>query len=67
MPSYTLDELNKMMEPQAQRDKALINQCIEGLGLYAAQQRRDSFFSSKPDEMRKLVENLVGYWCLDDG
>jgi len=67
MPSYTLDELNKMMEPQAQRDKALINQCIEGLGLYAAQQQRDSFFSSKPDEMRKLVENLVGYWCLDDG
>jgi len=66
MPSYTLDELLKLMEPQAQRDKALINQCIEGLGLYAAQQRQDSFFSSKPDEMRKLVENLIGYWGLDD-
>jgi len=66
MPSYTLDELIKMMEPQAQRDKALINQCIEGLGLYAVQIAQGDSESSKIDEMRKLVENLVCYWGLDN-
>ncbi|MDR1538093.1 MAG: hypothetical protein LBU32_08870 [Clostridiales bacterium] len=36
MLRYTLEELIKIMEPQARRDKALIDKCIDGLGLYAA-------------------------------
>ena len=66
MPTYTLDELIKMNEPQAQRDKALISRCVDGLGLYAAQIAAEDRFSSKILEMRNLAETLVSYWGLDD-
>lgn len=67
MPSYTLEELIQMMEPQSRRDKALIGECVAGLGLYAAQIAQSGSNSSKIDQMRKLVENLIVYWNLDDG
>ena len=69
MPSYTLNELIEAMEPQSRRDKALMGRCVEGLGLYAAQLAEDDRFSSKIDEIRKLADNLVGYWGLgfEDG
>ena len=66
MPTYTLDELQKKMEPQAQRDKALIRRCVDGLSLYAAGIAENNRHSSKIEEMRKLAVNLVGYWGLDD-
>lgn len=63
--SYTLAELIKIMEPQARRDKVLISECIVGLGLYAAQIAQTNSNSSIIEEMRKLIENLVGYWGFD--
>jgi hypothetical protein len=66
MPSYTLDELLERMEPQAQRDKALMERCVDGLGLYAAGKAADNRFASEIEDMRKLVGNLIGYWGLDD-
>jgi len=69
MPRYTLNELIEAMEPQSRRDKALMSRCVEGLGLYAAQLAENDRFSSKIDEIRKLADNLVGYWGLsfEDG
>ena len=66
MPTYTLGELQKLMEPQAQRDKALIGRCVDGLGLYAAQIAEGDRFSPKIEATRKLAENLIGYWGLGD-
>ena len=67
MPSYTLEELMKIMEPQARRDKELITKCIAGLGLYAAQQEEKDSGSREAEEMRDLAKNLIGYWGLDYG
>ncbi|MCL1884650.1 MAG: hypothetical protein FWF81_12975 [Defluviitaleaceae bacterium] len=64
MPSYTINELLNAMAPQSRRDKALIGRCVEGLGLYAAQVAEENKSSSKIGEIRKLAENLVGYWGL---
>ena len=66
MPIYTLNELIEKMEPQAQRDHALIARCVDGLALYAAKIAARDRHSSKIDELRKLTENLVGYWGLND-
>ena len=66
MPRYTLDELIEKMEPQAQRNHALIRRCIDGLGLYAAQIAEQDRQSSKIDKMRMLAEQLVSYWGLND-
>jgi hypothetical protein len=66
MPRYTLDELIKKMEPQGQRDKALIGRCVDGLGLYTAQIAAENRHSAAIDKMRELVENLVCYWGLND-
>jgi hypothetical protein len=66
MPSYTLNELLERMKPQARRDMALIDRCIDGLGLYAAQIAAEDRHSKMIDKMRTLAETLVGYWGLDD-
>jgi hypothetical protein len=66
MPSHTLNELIEKIKPQARRDKVLIDRCIGGLGLYAAQIAEEDRNSSKIEEMRAFVETLVGYWGLDD-
>ena len=66
MPTYTLDELQKLMEPQAQRDMALISRCVDGLGLYAAQIAAQNKSSDKINKMRMLTETLVSYWGLND-
>jgi hypothetical protein len=66
MPTYTLPELLEAMEPQSKSDKALIADCIAGLGLYAAGHAGLNPDSSKIAEMRSLVETLVCYWGLDD-
>jgi len=67
MPAYTLDELIKIMQPQYERDKVLIRECIVGLTLYAAQHAAADTASPKVAEMRDLVEILACYWGLDDG
>jgi len=64
--SYTLGELIKKMEPQSRRDKTLINGCVEGLGLYAAQLAQADNNSPGIAEMRDLAEQLVHYWGLTD-
>jgi hypothetical protein len=64
---YTLDKMLEMMEPQHQRDQALIRDCISGLTVYAAQHAQSDPDSPKIPEMRKLAEELAGYWGLDDG
>ncbi|MCL2853777.1 MAG: antirestriction protein ArdA [Defluviitaleaceae bacterium] len=56
----------RFTETQAQRDKALIGRCVDGLGLYAAQIAENNKFSPKINEMRELAENLIGYWGLYD-
>ncbi|MDR1021212.1 MAG: DUF4316 domain-containing protein [Synergistaceae bacterium] len=66
MPSYTLNELAEKVEPQARRDKALIERCIDGLGFYAAQIAEEDRNSSKIEKTRTFVETLVGYWGLND-
>ena len=67
MPTYTLNELIDMMEPQARQDKEIITNCIHGLELYAAQQAEKDTASPKIAEMRGLIERLVLYWGIDDG
>ena len=67
MPEYTLGEIIKRTEAQSMHDKALIERCIDGLGLYTSQIVAENRNSDKIKEMRKLVENLVGYWGLNDG
>jgi hypothetical protein len=66
MPIYNINELIEKMKPQARRDKALIARCVDGLGLYAAQIAAENRTSDKINEMRKLAENLVGYWGFGD-
>jgi hypothetical protein len=66
MPSYTLDELIEKMEPQARRDRALIDRCIDGLACTRHRSRRKTVIPKKIDKMRTLAETLVGYWGLDD-
>ena len=48
-------------------DKAIISECIDGLGVYAQMLAKDGHNSSKIAEIRQLVEDLVGYWGLDYG
>jgi hypothetical protein len=67
MPTYKLGELIEKMEPQTQRDKALMGRCVDGLGLYAAQIAAVNKTANKIDEIRKFAERLVGYWGLDCG
>ena len=64
MPTYTLEELLRRMEPQARRDMALIGRCVDGLGLYAAQIASEDRFSPQVGELRLLVERLGSYWGL---
>ena len=64
--TYTLTELIEKMEPQNRRDKAVIMDCIDGLGLYAALSAREDSDSPKIAELRGLAEQLVMYWGLDD-
>ena len=64
---YTLDEIIKMNEPQNQRDKALISDCIDGLGVYAALKIQDNSFTSAVEQMRNLIDRMVPYWGLDYG
>jgi hypothetical protein len=64
---FTLDELIERMEPQSQIDKAIMRDCIEGLGVYAASKAVDNHIEAKTKEMRDMVETLASYWCLDDG
>jgi len=58
MPILTQSELRR-------RDKALLRRCVDGLGLYAAQIAAENRHSSKIEELRKFIEDLIGYWYLD--
>lgn len=64
----TLDELITLMEPQAQRDKKLIVQCIDGLTEYAAELRQKAGDAGKAESsaLRELIDRLEGYWGLDN-
>ena len=55
------------MDIRNRNEKAIISDCIEGLGVYAALCVHDNSFTTKPDDIRKLISNLVPYWGLDDG
>lgn len=65
MPTYTLDELIKKMEPQNKRDLALIRKCVDGLTMYTAQRAQADPGSPKITEMRDLIERLDDYWDLN--
>ena len=64
----TLDELITLMEPQAQRDKKLIVQGIDGLTEYAAELRQKAGDAGKAESsaLRELIDRLEGYWGLDN-
>ena len=61
------DYVNPFSGIQHYDAKAMITDCIEGLSVYAALCVQDNGFSKTPDEMRKLINDLVPYWGLDDG
>ena len=63
----TLDELINAMEPQARKDKALISKCVDGLTEYAAELRQKAGDAGKEQisDLRRLVDELAGYWGLD--
>lgn len=63
----TLDELINAMEPQARKDKALISKCVDGLTEYAAELRQKAGAAGKEQisALRRLVDELAGYWGLD--
>lgn len=63
---YTLDEVIEQMRPQAEKDKVLITDCINGLGLYAVQQVMDDASSPKVSEIRDLIHNLACYWGFEE-
>lgn len=67
MLRMTLDELINAMEPQARKDKALISKCVDGLTEYAAELRQKAGDAGKEQisALRRLVDELVGYWGLD--
>jgi|GEM_PF-293808 len=64
---YTIDELIEKMAPQDERDKAVIRECIDGLGVYAAMVAQEGRNTSKVAEIRELISDLVPYWGLDYG
>ena len=55
------------MEPQARKDKALISKCVDGLTEYAAELRQKAGDAGKEQisALRRLVDELAGYWGLD--
>lgn len=63
---YTLDEVQEMIEPQSQRDKNTMRQCIAGLTEFAArlavQGREDQF-----PRLRQLCVEMAMFWDLIDG
>ena len=63
----TLDELINTMEPQVRKDKALISKCVDGLTEYAAELRQKAGDAGKEQisALRRLVDELAGYWGLD--
>lgn len=63
----TLDELITLMEPQAQKDKELIIQCIDGLTEYASElrQRTGDVGRAKSAGLRDLIAEMEGYWGLN--
>lgn len=64
----TLDELLSAMEPQAQKDRALIAQCIDGLTEYAAELRQKDGGAGKvrTPYVRAMIDRLESYWVLDN-
>ena len=64
---YTLAELLEKMAPQHRIDQALMRECIDGLGVYAALIAQEDPNSSKPAEIRDFISSLVPYWGLDQG
>ena len=64
--NYTLNELIEEMKPQAEKDKNLMRECVKGLALYAGQRAQVDPMSPEIAEMRSLVQEIVGYWGLDD-
>lgn len=63
---YTLDEVQEMIEPQSQRDKNTMRQCIAGLTEYAAQltvQGREGQFP----RLRQICIEMAVFWDLTDG
>ena len=64
--AYTLDEVQEMIEPQSQRDKNTMRQCIAGLTEFAArlavQGREDQF-----PRLRQLCVEMAMFWDLIDG
>jgi hypothetical protein len=66
MPSYTLKEIIEKMAPQDRRDMALIERCMDGLGLYAAQIAEKGRDLYKIEKARTLVEIFVSFWGFED-
>ena len=64
---YTLAELIENMAPQNERDKAVIRECIDGLGVYAAMVAQEGRNTSKTAEIRDFISDIVPYWGLDYG
>ena len=67
MPWYTADELHKMMDPKMEQDKLLMERCIAGISVYAAQWAYQNPASPIISEMRDLVVSIASYWGLDEG
>ena len=65
--TYTLGDLIEKMEPQNRKDKAVMRDCIDGLGVYAAMVALDRYNTSKSAEISGLISDLVHYWGLDSG
>lgn len=63
---FTLNELIERMKPQSRADKAVIRDCVEGLGVYAALTAVGSNSEYKTKDIRSMVDTLVSYWCLGE-
>jgi hypothetical protein len=66
MSRYSSSDFNGNMKPQARRDKVIIDKCIDGLGLFAAQKANADRLSPEIGKIRSLVETLVQFWGLSD-
>ena len=66
MSNISPKEIYDTKDPQRESDEKLIRRSISGLTLYAAQYAQADPESPRIAEIRGVIENLAGYWGLDD-
>lgn len=62
---YTLDELQKQLEPQDREDQSTIRQCIAGLTGYAAR-KAAAYQEEQLPTLRRIILEIASFYGLED-